>query len=97
MTLLMSWPARVSSTKPMSEAMAVDLMSWTRKPGVGGMEMRKACGRNDEAEPLDVAEAEAGAGLPLVARHAFDGAVPDFAEEGAGFGPRATRGTIGSG
>ena len=38
--LVISCPARVSSTKPMIAAIEVFLISWTAKPTVGGIEMR---------------------------------------------------------
>ena len=41
---VVSWPSRVSSTKPIVAASDVFLMSWTRKPTVGGIAMRTACG-----------------------------------------------------
>ena len=44
-TLTISCPARVSSTKPMIDAIDVPLTSCTRKPIVGGTAMRNACGR----------------------------------------------------
>ena len=44
-TLTMSCPARVSSTKPMMAAIEVFLIYWTSQPTVGGMEIRFAWGR----------------------------------------------------
>ncbi len=38
-------PALVSSTKPITEASAVPLMTCTRKPTVGAMAIFTACGR----------------------------------------------------
>ena len=43
--LLTIWPARASSTKPITEASEVFLTICTMKPTVGGMAMRTACGR----------------------------------------------------
>ena len=37
-------PALVSSMKPITDASAVPLMTWTRKPTVGATAMRSACG-----------------------------------------------------
>jgi hypothetical protein len=38
-------PTLVSSMKPITDASAVPLMTCTRKPTVGGIAMRTACGR----------------------------------------------------
>ena len=43
--LLTIWPARASSTKPITEASEVFFTICTMKPTVGGMAMRTACGR----------------------------------------------------
>ena len=43
--LLTIWPARDSSTKPITEASEVFFTICTMKPTVGGMAIRTACGR----------------------------------------------------
>ena len=43
--LLTIWPARASSTKPITEASEVFFTICTMKPTVGGIAMRSACGR----------------------------------------------------
>jgi hypothetical protein len=43
--LTMMLPALVSSTKPITEASAVPFTTCTRKPTVGAMATRSACGR----------------------------------------------------
>ena len=39
------WPARASSTKPISDATEVFFTTWTAKPTVDGSAMRRAWGR----------------------------------------------------
>ena len=60
-TLTISCPARVSSTKPTMAATEVFFMSWTRKPTVGGMAMRPACGRMTQRSVVQRGRARAEA------------------------------------
>ena len=80
--LLTICPARDSSTKPMSDASDVPLTTWTRKPTVGGMLIRAACGRMMVNIACIGRNPSARRGLNLACRDRHDATGPDLAEIG---------------
>ena len=79
----MSWPARVTSTKPMSAVSAVPFRTTTIMPTVGASAIRNACGTMMWRSLLEARHADRRRRLPLRARHRLDRAAPDLDEEGA--------------